>query len=302
MPIAASKDPATSKGYLLIHFCVLLFGFTPLMGRLITIDALSLVWWRMLIASLALLLLPMTWRGIRKMSLRLFALCCVAGIVLAITWMLFYLSVKLTNASVAAICLATAPMFVAISGPVIQRKQWQKSDLMLAAAVIPGIMLVVGGIPHTMYLGFIIGLISAATLVVFSGINKLIANQTSPLSATSVEMGMGAIFTALVISILPDTISTITLPDWHNSLLLIIFGIILTAVPVALTLLSLRYITVFAQQMAVNLEPVYAVILAIPILGEQRQLNPLFYLGVALIIGMVMLEPLLSRIRKTNVK
>lgn len=100
----------SSKGYLLIHLCVLLFGFTPLMGRLITLDAIPLVWWRM---ALALLLLPATWSGLRRMPARLGGVCAAGGVVLAITWALFCLAVKLANASAAAICLATAAILKA---------------------------------------------------------------------------------------------------------------------------------------------------------------------------------------------
>lgn len=270
------------------------------MGRLITIDALPLVWWRMLIAALSLLLLPITWHGIRRLSLRLFLIACGAGIVLAITWMLFYLSVKLTNASVAAICLGTAPLFVAILGPVVLRRPWRRADIILSAAVIPGIMLVVGGIPRDMYIGFAIGLLSAAALVTFIAINKLLANLANPLSSTCVEMAVGAIFTMVVIQLLFQENHIVPLPNGRNLILLIIFGVLLTAVPVALTILSLRYITVFAQQMAVNLEPVYAVILAIPILGEQQQLDPLFYIGVLVIVGTVMGEPVIRWLSKKS--
>ena len=103
----------SSKGYLLIHLCVLLFGFTPLMGRLITLDAIPLVWWRMALAALALLLLPATWSGLRRMPARLWGGCAAGGVVLAITWALFYLAVKLANASAATICLATATILKA---------------------------------------------------------------------------------------------------------------------------------------------------------------------------------------------
>lgn len=295
-----AQNPAEGKGYLLIHFCVLLFGFTPIMGRIITIEALPLVWWRMSIAALALLLLPITWHGIRKLPLKTMVIACLTGVVLAITWMLFYLSVKLTNASVAAVCIGTAPLFVAISSPIVLRRPPKKSDLILAAAVIPGIILVVGGIPSAMYWGFAIGLLSAATLVAFSSINKLLANSANPLSTTCVEMATGAIFTLVIISLLPDNMATLELPNAKNLILLIIFGVVLTAVPVALTILSLRYISVFAQQMAVNLEPVYAVLLAIPLLGEQQQLTPLFYLGVIVIIGTVMCEPIIRWVSKVK--
>lgn len=122
LEIPTHPTPSATKGYLLIHACVVLFGFTPIMGRLITLDALPLVWWRMLLAALALLLVPVTWRGFRQLSPRLIAGCCLTGVVLGITWALFYLSVKLTNASVAAVCLATAPLFLAVFGPVVMRR------------------------------------------------------------------------------------------------------------------------------------------------------------------------------------
>lgn len=291
--MSTSSESLAPKGYLLIHLSVLLFGCTPIMGRLITIDALPLVWWRMLVAAVVLLFIPLTWRGIRKLPLKLILVSCAAGIVLSITWILFYISVKLTNASIAAICIATAPLFVAIFGPLVQRRTWQKSDLMLALAVIPGIILVVGGIPGDMYIGFLIGLLSAVMLVLFSGINKLLANRTNPLSTICIEMAAGTLFTSLVIFLFADVQTDFALPDFQNLVLILIFGVFLTALPVVLTLMSLRYISVFAQQMAVNLEPVYAVIIAIPILGEQKELTPLFYIGVVVIVGTVMFEPAL---------
>lgn len=142
-----------------------------------------------------------------------------------------------------------------------------------------------------MYLGLGIGLLSAAVLVVFSALNKVLASRTHPLSATCIEMGAGAVFLALMIGWLPGAEGTFALPHGRGLYLLLVFAVALTAVPIALMLLALRRISVFAQQMAVNLELVYAVLLAIAILGEQRQLDPLFYLGVIVIIGAVMAEP-----------
>ncbi|HEX7387428.1 MAG TPA: DMT family transporter [Castellaniella sp.] len=283
---------SATKGYLLIHFCVVLWGFTPIMGRVISLDAVSLVWWRMLLAALVLLFLPLTWRGIREMSWRVFAACCGAGVILAITWALFYLAVKLTNASVAAVCLGTAPLFIAIFGPLLTRRPYQRGDLILAVAIIPGVALVAGGIPHGMYLGLGVGLLSAATLTAFSGTNKLLANRTHPISATCVELAAGTLFLSVVLAVLPGSQAEFSFPHGWDIVFLLVFAVTMTALPMALLLVALRYITVFAQQMATNLEPVYAVLLAIPLLGEQQELGALFYLGVVMIIGTVMVEPL----------
>ncbi|HEX7381025.1 MAG TPA: DMT family transporter [Nevskiaceae bacterium] len=296
--VSSQSDSSTLRGYLLIHASVLLFGFTPIMGRLITVDAVTLVWWRMSLAGAVLLLLPMTWRGFRTLSPRLALGCCLAGGVLAITWALFYLSVKLTDASVAAVCLATSPLFVALFGPVVARRPYRRIDLLLALAMIPGVALVVGGIPHAMYLGLGVGLLSAAVLVVFSSLNKLLASRIQPLSATCIEMLVGAAFLTVMIALLPRADAGFLLPRGRNLWLLLVFAIAFTAVPIAMLLASLRDISVFAQQVVVNLEPVYAVLLAIPILAEQRQLTALFYLGVLVVVGTVVAEPMLRWLRR----
>lgn len=293
----ATPASSASKGYLIIHICVVLWGFTPIMGRLITLDALPLVWWRMLIAAIALLFIPATWRGMRKLSPRLFAACCGVGVILAITWAMFYLAVKLTNASVAAVCLGTAPLFIAVFGPLLMRRPYRRSDLVLAIAIIPGVALVVGGIPHGMYLGLGIGLLSAVFLTVFSGINKLLIRKTHPLSTTCIELGAGALFLTLVMPLLPHAGVVFPMPQGRDLALLVVFAVAMTSLPLALMLVALRHITVFAQQMATNLEPVYAVLLAIPILGEEQQLGPLFYFGVVVIVGTVMVEPSMRWLR-----
>lgn len=297
--LATAAKPASpvAAGYVLIHVCVVLWGFTPIMGRLITLDAVALVWWRMLLAAVALLLLPATWRGLRQLSPRLVAGCCGVGIVLAVSWALFYLSIKLTNASVGAVCLGTAPLFIAVAGPALTRRRYRRADLALALAIIPGVALVAGGIPRGMYAGLAIGLLSAGLLAGFSGLNKLLASRAHALAATCVELAAGAVFLTFVIAVLPHADAGFTLPHGRNVVLLLVFAVTMTSLPLALMLVALRRITVFAQQMATNLEPVYAVILAIPILGEEQQLDPLFYAGVVVILGTVMIEPVVQWLR-----
>lgn len=294
LAVPARPATAVAKGYVLIHVCVILWGFTPIMGRLITLDAVALVWWRMLLAAIALLFLPPTWRGLRQLSPRLVAGCCGVGVVLAISWALFYLSIKLTNASVGAVCLGTAPLFVAIFGPALTRRPYRRADLALAVAIIPGVALVAGGIPRGMHLGLAVGLLSAGLLAGFSGLNKLLASRTPALSATCIELAAGTLFLTLIITVLPHADAGFTLPRGRDVILLLVFAVTMTSLPLALMLVALRRITVFAQQMATNLEPVYAVLLAIPILGEAQQLAPLFYVGVVVILGTVMVEPVMQ--------
>lgn len=262
------------------------------MGRLISLDAVSLVWWRMLLAALALLLLPATWRGLAKLNSQRVLICAGIGVLLAISWILFYLSIKLTNASVAVICLGASPLFISLFGPWITRTAYQKGNVILSGLILLGLILVAGGIPEDMYLGLAVGLLSAASLAAFSGLNKRYASQLPALSATSIEMAAGAFFIAVLIALFPHLGASFALPDAHNFYLLLILALVMTAIPMALLLVALRRISVFAQQTAVNLEPLYAIILAVPILGEAQELSLVFYLGALIIVATVLLEPL----------
>lgn len=270
------------------------------MGRLISLDAVSLVWWRMLFAAGALMLIPATWRGFRRLNIRLFAITVLIGFMLAISWMLFYQSIKLTNASVAAICLGATPLFISLFGPLVTRRSYQRSDIILAIIVLFGMALVVGGIPNEMYAGLMVGLLAAATLAAFGGLNKLISNKIQPLSASSIVMAAGALFVAAIIVIFPSFNASFTLPDTRDFTLLIILAVLMTAIPMTLLLVALRHISVFAQQTAVNLEPIYAILLAVPILGEAQELSLAFYVGATLIVGTVFVEPMLQRLKQQN--
>ena len=103
-----------SKALLQIHFCVVLWGFTAILGKLITLPALALVWWRMLIVVAVLALLPRVWRAVRALPARTMVTFATIGVVVALHWLSFYGAIKLANASVAATCMAVGPIFMAL--------------------------------------------------------------------------------------------------------------------------------------------------------------------------------------------
>jgi len=148
----------TAKAQWQIHFCVILWGFTAILGKLITLQALALVWWRMLIVVVALALVPTVWRGLRAMPLRLIAAYAGIGCLVALHWLTFYGAIKLANASVAATCMGVGPAFLALVEPWLTRKRFDARELALGVLVIPGVVLVAGGVPVSMHLGLGIGM------------------------------------------------------------------------------------------------------------------------------------------------
>src|SRR6476659_6633890 len=125
----------TTKAQLQIHFCVLLWGFTAILGKLITLGALALVWWRMLIVVGAIALLPRAWRALRTMNPRLVASYAGIGVLVALHWLTFYGSIKLANASVGATCIALATPFTALIEPQLAGRAFSLRELLLGIAV-----------------------------------------------------------------------------------------------------------------------------------------------------------------------
>lgn len=278
-----------------IHFCVVLWGFTAILGRAITLPAISLVWWRMLMVTAALLLAPRVWRGLRTLSPKLFAIYAGIGVVVALHWLTFYGAIKLANASVAATCIALAPVFLALVEPWIARRSFDLRELLLGVAVVPGVALVVGGVPGSMRIGIAVGVVSALFVACFGALNKRMVEHADPLTVTCVELGSGALFLTLITPWLPHAGPLFPLPDAHDAILLLTLALACTLLPFALSLVALRHLSAFNAQLAVNLEPVYAIVLAVLLLGEQRQLDGWFYLGVVVILCAVFAHPLVTR-------
>lgn len=283
-----------TRAHLQVHFCVILWGFTAIFGKLITLDALALVWWRMLIVVIALLLLPRVRRQLRHLPWRLVGTYAAIGLLVAMHWLLFYAAIKLANASVGAICIAVAPVFLAIIEPHVVGRAFRPRELLLGIGVIPGVAMIVGGIPPGMYLGLAAGLASAVFVAAFSACNKRMVEQAGPLTVTCIELGAGTLFLTALAPFVPHTGAALPLPGWHDAWLLLAMALGCTLLPFALVLRALRHVSAFATQIATNLEPVYAIVLAIVLLGEQRELDPLFYAGVAVVVGSVVLHPVVS--------
>lgn len=292
---------AASRAWLQIHFCVVLWGFTAVLGKLITLGALPLVWWRMMLVAAALLIVPSFWKGLRRVPARLAWIYAGIGVVVALHWLTFYGSIKLSNASVAATCMALTPVFIAFVEPVLANRKFDARELIFGLAVIPGVALVVGGTPSGMRLGVAIGALSAFFVSIFGSLNKRFIGTSDALSVTGLEMGAGAaLITLFGLFIGPQLMPNDPVFIWpspRDAWLLVALALGCTLLPFALSLVALRHLSAFTTALAINMEPVYAIVLAVLLLGEQRELDPAFYAGVAIILMVVFSHPLFMRRR-----
>ena len=284
----------TTRAWLQIHFCVILWGFTAILGKLISLQALPLVWWRMALVAGALLLVRNFWTGLLRTSPGHLATFAGIGVIVALHWLSFYGAIKLSNASVAATCIAFAPVLTALVEPALTKQRVNRGELLVGLAVVPGVALVVGGTPVGMRLGIAVGALSALLAAVFASLNKIYIEQSEALTVTGIEMGAGALFLMAVSRFWPAASGLLEWPGRQDALLLIVLAFGCTLLPFTLALVAQRHLTAFATTLAVNMEPVYAIVLAVVLLGEQRELDARFYAGAAIILGTVFAYPLLT--------
>jgi drug/metabolite transporter (DMT)-like permease len=283
---------SSTRALVQIHICVVLWGFTAILGKAITLRALPLVWWRMLLVTIALLLLRPFWNGLSVLRPRLIATYFGIGVLVTLHWIAFYGSIKLANASVAATCMALAPLFVSFLEPLLVGSRFDVRELFFGVAVIPGVALVVGGTPAQMRIGLAVGVLSALLAAIFGTLNKRYIEHGGALAVTGLEMAAGVVCLTMLGIALPASESVFVMPGIHDSVLLVVLAIGCTLLPFALSLVALRRLSAFTTALAVNMEPVYAILLAIVLLGEQRELNIGFYVGVAVVFIVVFTHPL----------
>ena len=276
-----------------MQVCVLLWGFTAILGKAISLPALPLVFWRMALVTSLLALWPPVWRAVRVMPRRLLLGYAGIGAVLSLHWLTFYLAIKLSNASVAATTMALGAVFVALVEPFIARRKFEARELLLGVAVIPGVFLVADGLPRGLHLGAAVGVLSAFLVAIVGSLQKRLVTKAPALAVTALELGAGALVLTVLAPLLPHDGPAFLLPGPRDALLLGVLAVGCTLIPFSLSVVALRHLSAFAAQLAINLEPIYTIVIAAVLLGEHKQLSPSFYAGAALIVAVVFAQPLL---------
>ena len=288
-------DNNTKKAYLQIHVAVLLFGLTAILGDLIQVSSLSIVWWRVLLTSVSFMFI-VSWKNLmqipRKQVLRL----ALIGALISLHWLTFYGSIKLANASVSLVCLATTSFMTAILEPIMLKQKFKWYELLLGLVIVPGMWLIMNDLDASMRLGVYSGLISALLATIFSILNKKNIEGTPPRSMALIEMSaaflMMSVLLPFYLKFSEDVKFMLHGTDWIYMIILVLGC---TTLAFMLNLKSLKYLSTFTTNLIINLEPVYGIILAMLVLNEHHELNTNFYIGVSVILSSVFLHPFLKR-------
>ncbi len=294
------------KALTYLHIAVFLWGFTAILGKLISYSSLNLVWHRMLITAAVYFCIPAVWKGVSALSRKDWLIFLGIGVIVALHWLTFYGSIKLGNsASVTLACLGSASFFSAVLDPLINRKPFLLRELLLGLLVIAGILIINdtlsgGSAGQTNYTSAIItGIVSAALAALFTTLNKRHIARASSLSISAIEMLSGALLLSVVFPLLADSNAT-WIPEFnpqngqYDLLWILLLALVCTNLTFYLGTYALQELSAFTANLSVNLEPVYGILLGAVIFQEHDALGLQFYFGAALILVSVFIQSFLE--------
>jgi drug/metabolite transporter (DMT)-like permease len=286
---------SATTDYLKLHFLVFLWGFTAILGLLITIPAVEMVFYRTLLAALGMGALIFFSKGSFQIGTSDMVKLVLTGFIVSAHWLTFFASGKISNASVSLVGFATGSLWVALIEPLVNKRKIQVFEVMLGCLVVVGLYIIFS-FNFKYPMGLILGMASGLTMAVFSVINSHLVKRINPNTITFYEMTSACMATALFLPFYKVTWATNyslhldpTLSDW---LYLCVLALVCTVYAYSAGVELMKRMSVFIIQLTLNLEPVYGIIMAVIIFGDSEKMQPSFYIGTLIIISSVFSYPL----------
>lgn len=276
--------------YLKMHLAIFLWGFTGILGKFIDLNEGMLVWYRLLISSVAIAFMLAYRKKLPKLSRKEIFYIASIGIIVMLHWVTFYGSIKLASISVAMICLSSIALFASILEPLVNRTKFDIVEIIFSALAVTGIATIYNS-DITAANGIILGIVSALLSAVFSILNKRITTKYEALTISLVELSSGWLFLTLLFPVyfmIQPTEKFI--PDFNDFIYLLILSLLCTVFTWILSLQALRKVSAYTMGLALNLEPVYGIILAVLFAGEGKLMNRGFITGAGIIMATILLH------------
>ncbi|RZJ61916.1 MAG: DMT family transporter [Flavobacterium sp.] len=285
------------KSYLHLHFIVFIWGFTAVLGALITLDALPLVWFRMSIAVMLILLFVVFKKIPLKIPRKILFGFLLSGLVIALHWFTFFQAIKVSNVSVTLACLSTGAFFASLLEPLFRGKKIVGYEVFFGLIVVAGLYIIFS-FEGDYINGILLALTSAFLSALFAVINGEYAKHYNPVVISFYELLGGVIFFSLYLLFsgsFDAAFFTVSTSDW---LWLFLLGSFCTAYAFIASVQVMKFLSPYTVMLTINLEPVYGIILAVIVFNEKEKMSAAFYIGAAVILTTVILNGIMKNYAK----
>jgi len=281
---------ANFKDYFHLHFLVLIAGFTAVIGDIITISAIPLVWFRMLMAFGLMLIYVLLTKVKLKITLRSVLKLSLAGIIIALHWITFFASIEASNVSITLSVVSIGTFFASFIEPIIYKRKILWYEIVFGLFVIVGVCIITQS--EIEYLnGILLGVLSAFFSALFAVLNGSFLKKHTATVISFYEFISGVLFISIYILCFGggfsiEFFSLSTSDFWFIFLL----ASICTAYAFIASVYIMRTVSPYTVMLTYNLEPVYGIILALLLFPEKEKMSPSFYYGALVIIAVVLLN------------
>ncbi len=293
---------AKFKNYLHLHFLVFIAGFTAILGELISIKAIPLVWFRMVIAGILMFIYIKLFKIKINIPARYILRFFVAGIIIALHWITFFGAIKVANVSIALAMFSTGAFFASLIEPLIYKRRIIWYEILFGVIVVIGVFIITQS--EIKYLtGILLGILSAFLSSLFAVINGKFLERNSATVISFYEFIGGVLFITLFIPIFGDGFSkeffVLSISDYSY---LFILASICTAYAFIASVYIMKYVSPYTVMLTYNLEPIYGIILALILFPEKEKMSSQFYIGAIVIITVVIFNGIIKNSKKLKRK
>ncbi len=287
------------KSYLHLHLIVFIWGFTAILGKLISLQALDLVWYRMLLAVLFITIYIFITKQSFKIPTRIFWGFMLSGVIIAAHWFTFYEAIKVSNISITLACLSTGAFFASLLEPIFYKRKIIWYELLFGLIVI-GALILIFNVEIRFKKGILLGITSAFLSALFSMINGKYAKVYNPNIICAYELFGGVFFLSIFLFFTEKFTASFFSISKNDFFWLLILASICTAYAFSASVKVMKFLSPYTVMLTINLEPIYGIILAVIFFEKTEQMNPLFYLGALIILATVIFNGILKNKKVKN--
>ena len=290
-----------NQAFALLHLCVFLWGFTAILGKLISYDSVSLVWWRLLAVNLSLLIYLFVARRKLILNKSIFWKIAGVGVIVGFHWLCFFGGIKVANISITMISFSTGTFFTALIEPWVYKRKINPNEVIIGILI----MLIISIIGFTEFEnsenpigGIVLGALAALTSALFSTFNGKLIQQSNSFTISFVELIFAFILVSLGLLLFFEVPTNLLSPSIKDTWYILFLGVGCTAFPFIASVEVMKKLSPFSVNLAVNLEIVYAIIFGYFIFGDGEQMTPTFYICGTMIGVLIVFNEVLKRKRK----
>ena len=281
------------KSYLHLHLIVFIWGFTAILGKLISLDALPLVWFRMLFAVGFIFIYIKIKKFPIAISKKTLLLFLIAGFIIAMHWFTFFKAIKVSNVSITLACLSTGAFFTSLLEPIFFGKKVVWYEVFFGLIVIFGLYIIFKVEGNYIY-GMILALISAFLSASFAVINSYFVKKYNPTTISFYELAGGVLFLSIMLLFSGSFSVSFFKLSLSDFMYLLILSSICTAYAFIASTAVMKFISPYTVMLTINLEPIYGIILAVLIFKDNEKMSSEFYFGAAIILATVIINGILK--------